>query len=158
MTDADTEAVAWHRSRSALLRECVRVEQARIEAHRPEIAGAANDVARGMLERALQRMERYVPDAEKRAAHHTRAADAIEIISLENEQSARLLTKLQTADDRADALAEENARLRAAIESVEQLQRWANEMTHYHKGEWVLYADVIAALRKPDAAGGDDAK
>lgn len=92
------------------------------------------------------------------AYRDTRAADAIEIISLENEQSARLLTKLQTADDRADALAEENARLRAAIESVEQLQRWANEMTHYHKGEWVLYADVIAALRKPDAAGGDDAK
>lgn len=54
--------------------------------------------------------------------------------------------------DRAAAAIEENARLRAAIESVEQLQRWANEMTHYHKGEWVLYADVIAALRKPDAA------
>lgn len=109
-----------------------------------------------MLERALQRMERYVPDAEKRAAHHTRAADAIEIISLENEQSARLLTKLQTADDRADALAEENARLRALLgETSDYVDALTGDPTPGdaagHAEARDLLAKIDAALRKPDA-------
>lgn len=53
---------------------------------------------------------------------------------------------LDAANEALRMANDENKRLRAAIESVEHLQRWANEMTHYHKGEWVLYEDVIAAL------------
>lgn len=100
-----------------------------------------------------------------------RAADAIEIISLENEQSARLLTKLQTADDRADALAEENTRLMALLGEIRaDLLDEANRRLGTAWGDscgrrvamidgTVWDADAFAsggpaALRKPDAAGG----
>jgi hypothetical protein len=106
-----------------------------------------------------------VTDAEIVAWHRERASERVDHAwrCRTYGKSAALREEADASDASAAAHAraadaiEENVRLRAAIESVEQLQRWANEMTHYHKGEWVLYADVIAALRKPDAAGGDHA-
>lgn len=86
--------------------------------------------------------EALANEDDKMGECYTRAADAIEDL-------AATRRALDDAIAMSGEAHEENARLRAAIENI---QRWANEMTQYSEGEWVLYDDVIAALRKPDAA------
>ena len=138
MTDADAKTVAWHR------------EEAAGQVERARGCRARADASAAFPYKKVLRAEADASDVI--AAHHTRAADAIEIISLENEQSARLLTKLQAADDRADALAEENARLRDMLDdTVGALEALCGERPAWQ----YLLDEVRTELRKPDAVGGE---
>lgn len=135
MTDADVKTVEWHRAEAA-----GQVERARG-------CRARADASAAFPYKKVLRAEADASDVI--AAHHARAAEAIEIISLENEQSARLLTKLQAADDRADALAEENARLRALLADARKSAEARAEVSDYAAA---VLDRIDSALRKPDAA------